>query len=47
MEKYRIDLIKIPITFMKMYRSIIVDIQLTCNVLCIAHRIKYRALQFQ
>jgi len=32
---------------MKMYQSVIADVQLTCNVLCIAHRIKYRALQFQ
>jgi len=27
--------------------NIIIDVQLTCNVLCFAHRIMYRALQFQ
>jgi len=32
-----------PLTFMKRYRNI-ADVQLTRNVLCFAHRIKYRAL---
>jgi len=38
-------LIKKPITFMKRYRKL--QIQLTYNVLYFAHKIKYRALQFQ